>query len=290
MEMRANLGRWLGRAVTGLVSLAALVSACSGDVFEAASSSDGGPDGPPRSDTGTPDVIKTEAGRDSSAPDSSDPRDAPPPPPDVVDGTSDSGDVRDASDAGRDTGADASDARDGGCNPVDCPTVKFECVPQAAATGGGLVVDTTFYVAYRFQVPAGRTLTSSEVGALIRPVADAGSLFAALIAMPTPTTTLKAALTPSDVVASRVITVAGGGGDAGAFAPRVVSTLISATLAPGWYALAIGTNALGASGANLSIVSLSSNGCTNGQHLVSVRQTGENILQSSAGYMYVIAR
>ena len=47
---------------------------------------------------------------------------------------------------------------------------------------------------------------------------------------------------------------------------------------------------LGASGAYVSIVALSANGCTNGQHLLSVRQTGENILQSSGGYLYVLAQ
>ena len=277
-----------------MVLSAAIASACSGDVFEATSGSDGGPsDGPVRIETGTEDVIKNEASKDSAAPDSSDPRDAPGPLPDAADTSvatdagRDANDAgRDASDAGRDGGADASDARDGGgCSPVDCPTVKLECVPQAAPTGGGLVIDTVFYVAFRFQVPAGRTLLSSQVGALIRPVNDAGSIFAALIAVPGPTASLKAALTPSDVLGSSVITVAGGGTN-----PKVVSAPLSATLAPGWYALAFGTDMLGASGAHVSIVALTDNGCTNGQHLVSVRETGENILQSSGGYLYVLAQ
>ena len=235
---------------------------------------------------------RLEASNESAAPDA-DARDAQGPPPDSP-ATLDASDAgpeasdagRDASDAGRDSGPDAADARDGGiCSPVNCPPVKFECVPEAAATGGGLVVDTVFYVAFRFQVPAGRTLVSSEVGALIRPVTATGSMFAALIAMSGPTATLKAGLTPTDVVASAVINLAGGGID-----PRVVSAPLTATLVPGWYALAFGTDKLGAAGAYASIVTLSTNGCTNGQHLISVRQTGENIAQSSAGYMYVLAQ
>ena len=127
-------------------------------------------DGPVRIETGIEDVIKSEASKDSAAPDSSDPRDASGPSPDAADTSvatdagRDANDAgRDANDAGRDGGADASDARDGGvCSPVDCPRVKFECVPEAAPTGGGLVIDTVFYVAYRFEVPAGRTLVSSR--------------------------------------------------------------------------------------------------------------------------------
>ena len=140
-------------------------------------------------------------------------------------------------------------------------------------------------MAWRFQVPAGRTLVTSEIGALIRPTQTTGTLFATIMPLASPTTTLKAALTSSDVLESAIISLNGVG-----IQPRVFSAPLAVTLAPGWYAVAFGTNMLGASGADASIVSLSDNGCNNGQFLLSVRNTGENIPQGSGGHLYVLAQ
>jgi hypothetical protein len=195
----------------------------------------------------------------------------------------DAGDAgRDASDSGFDAPIDAPDAT---CTPTTCPPVKFECLPEAPATGGGLSLSTIFYVAWRFQVPAGRTLVTSQIGALIRPTTTTGTLFATIMPLAGPTATLKPALTASDVLGSGIISLNAVGTE-----PRVFSVPLVVTLPPGWYAVAFGTNMLGASGADASIVTLSDSGCNNGQFLLTVRYTGENISQAAGGHLYVLAQ
>jgi len=267
----ASLRRWLSAGACVVATLSVLGQGCAGNEF-AATEADASLDAPSQGDTGQPDRDVPHDAQGEVSP----PVDAPIPPADSSDARQDVAD----------SGLDAADAQDSStCAPTTCPPLKFECVPEAAATGSGLSMSSIFYVAWRFQVPAGRTLVSSEIGALIRPTVASGNLFATIIPLASPTTTLKPALTESDVLGSGIISLNGVG-----VQPRVFSVPLSVTLAPGWYAVAFGTNMLGASGADASIEGLTDNGCNNGQFLLSVRYTGENIAQSSGGHLYVLAR
>jgi len=187
-------------------------------------------------------------------------------------------------DAGRDALPDV-----GNCDPIQCPSVHFECVALLGSSGGGLTLSTTFSVAWRFQVPPGRTLTSIQAGLFYRPTTTGGTLFAAIVALASATTNPKTTLTPADVLVSAVSApVAADGG----LLPRIVAMPISAVLAPGWYAVVFGTDQLGAAGAYGSIEKMNTaTMCLNGQLPMSLKpQTGEVIAQAADPYLFVDAR
>jgi hypothetical protein len=187
-------------------------------------------------------------------------------------------------DAGRDAAPDV-----GVCGVTACPPILFECATFVDGNFGGLVISNLFSVAWRFQVPAGRTLTTTKVGIAYRPTTASGTLFAALVALTGPTANPKNTLLPSDVLGSAIYAVPMDGG----INPRVISVPLSVALPPGWYAIVFGTDQLGAMGAQGSIVRTSdamNAKCTNGQNPISLRQTGEVIAQASDPYIFVEAR
>lgn len=269
-----------------IAAFAIMAPACGGNAFEAAAVGDAALDGP-TGDTTVHDA-KLDAPRDSA-----DGADAPSPPPDAAtdapipppDSTN-TDVIPDRVDAAADAVADVVTVDSPTCDPTTCPPVTLQCLPNSAATGSGLSISSYFYVAWRFQAPTGRTLTTSEVGALMWLSVPGGTIFAAIIPMSGPTMTLKATLTASDVLGSAIIPL-----DPMNAAARVYSANLSVTLTPGaWYAVAFGTAQLGASGADANIVNLNPNGCENGEPLLSVRVTGENISQAAGGYLYVLAQ
>jgi hypothetical protein len=187
-------------------------------------------------------------------------------------------------DAGRDALPDV-----GNCDPIQCAPVHFECVSLVGSSGGGLVMSTSFSVAWRFQVPLGRPLTSTQAGLFYRPITTTGTLFAAIVALASATTNPKTTLLPADVLVSAVSAPIAA--DAGLM-PRIVAIPLSAVLAPGWYAVVFGTDQLGAAGAYGSIEKMNTAMmCENGQLPMSLKpQTGEVIAQSADPYLFVDAR
>jgi hypothetical protein len=181
-------------------------------------------------------------------------------------------------DAARDAAPDVG----GPCGPALCPPVLFECVPLGTGSGGGLTLSSLFSVAWRFQVPAGRTLTTTQAGLFYRPAATTGTLFAAIVPLASASTNPKAPLMPTDVLISGVV------GPFNGIMPQIVTVPLSVKLVPGWYAVVFGTDQLGATGANGSAEKMNkAMMCSNGQYPMSLRPTGEVIVQSADPYLFV---
>ena len=173
----------------------------------------------------------------------------------------------------------------GGCDPNECPPVVFECVPLGPASGPGLTLSSVFSVAWRFQVPDGRTLTATQAGLFSRPTAVTGTLFAAIVALPNATANPPTTLVPNNVLGS------GLAGPFSSLSPQIITVPLSVKLVPGWYAVVFGTDQLGAAGASGSVERMSkSMMCGNGQYPMSLRSTGEVILQAADPYISVRAQ
>jgi hypothetical protein len=190
--------------------------------------------------------------------------------------------TRRASSTQRDTGVDVGVGSDAGCDPVVCRLRHIECVPMSGTTGSGLTLTSLFAVAWRFQVPSGPALITTQAGILYRPTVTTGSLFAAIVQLSGPDASPKTTLTPSDVLVSAISSSWSGTN------PQIVAFPLSAKLAPGWYAVVFGTDQLGASNAQGSIEKMGkAMMCENGQHPMSLRQTGEVIMQAADPYIFV---
>src|SRR5262249_47616993 len=126
---------------------------------------------------------------------------------------------------------------------------------------------------------------TTQVGMFYRPTSATGTVFGAIVALAGPSANPKTTLVATDVLGSAV---------SGAFMgtmPQIVNLPLSAKLVPGWYAVVFGTNQLGASGADGSIERMGKAMiCDNMQHPMSLRQTGEVILQAADPYVYVDAK
>jgi hypothetical protein len=181
-------------------------------------------------------------------------------------------------DAARDATADAGN----GCGAAQCPPVLFECVPLTGPSNSGLSLTNLFSVAWRFQVPPGRTLTAVEVGIDYRPTITTGTLFGAIVPLASASANPKTTLTPADVLASGIV------GGFNGLMPQIVKVPLSVKLPPGWYAVVFGTDQLGAAAAQGSIEKMGKvMMCNNGQNPMSLRSTGEVIVQAADPYIFV---
>lgn len=205
-----------------------------------------------------------------------------------VDVTPDTLPSLDAADASADASTDAAAeaAVDSSAEAaVDASvTRRLECVPAVSPNelNSGMVLSAAMWVGFRFQVPAG-TWSLTRVG-LNADVPAGGSLLAGVVALTgsgdnpdTPN------LTGSDVRTTTLLTSPVGVGS------RDISGPASGSLAPGWYALVVGTGAMGATSPGGSVHSNSSaTRCASGDYPFSLRQSdGMLISQAISPNFYV---
>jgi hypothetical protein len=190
-----------------------------GGAVDAASMPDGGHD-----------AGAADAGRDAGRPDAG--HDA---------GARDAGhdggrDAAMTSDAGHDAAIVADAGRDAAMTS-DTGERQIECVPAVAGNelSSGMVLDANFWVGFRFEVTSATTLTG--VGLDLVPSGGAsGTLFAGVVALTGSSDTPDTPdLSGADVVASGLVPVTGAGGSS-----VIARGAMSASLAPGWYALEVG--------------------------------------------------
>jgi hypothetical protein len=189
----------------------------------------------------------------------------------------------------RDAALDARTLSDGSQN-VDgggCPATGCEiaCAPPGPGSAGSLVLGTSFWVAFRFQIPPGPTVTLASVGLTAQNgTAAAHTLFGAIVALSGPgdypdTPTLQSA----DVLGTTVMNL-----------PQAATTTtsgpLSLSLAPGWYAAVFGGGAFGGTLTSGSAPSQSDSlACINGLLPFNIRTSdGQFSGQGASPHLFVI--
>jgi hypothetical protein len=194
--------------------------------------------------------------------------------------------VMDASADASTADASGADATTPDASPTDgAPTVAFMCVPAVSGNelNPGLVLSSMFWPGFRFEVPAGASVTTTAIGLNVQS-SSAGTVFAALVRLTSMSDAPDAAdLTGSDVLATTTVALPGGASSVTATAP------IGVTLTPGWYAAVFGTGAFGATIASASVHSNAGDRCMSPYgYPFSIRQSdGMLILQAVSPHFVV---
>lgn len=179
-------------------------------------------------------------------------------------------------DAGRDAGRDA---------PTDTGTSSLvACAPEVPpGSSAGLVVSAMFWPGFQFQVTTAARLAA--IGVQGHADAAAGSIHASVVRLGGPGAPPDL-VDPADLVTRTLVSLPGG------TVSPVITTPVDAPLAPGWYALVVGTGAHGASAASASLPSGGDRGCISAPGSgfpFSIRQSdGMLILQAAMPHLFVV--
>lgn len=203
-------------------------------------------------------------------------------------GATSSGGTSSSSSSSTGGASDASlDANDAAAPPIPLEDVTYQCVPLAADQSSGLLLDSTVWPGFRFEVTGTKAVTTTSIG-VHASVTTPGKIFGAIVKLTSATDSPDANnLSSSDVLKTTVIDLTS---TVGISTAKLHSAPIAVTLAPGFYAAVFGSGGAFGSTASAATIPAQSGagGCTNGLgYPFSITQSpsGSLILQATTPHM-----